>query len=72
MDCPTKCRLGFQREGFVFQNEVGFWPTFFSEQPYQPEIKSVSDIINYVIYFLHTNSGGEGDLQEPKNCLKRS
>jgi len=50
----------------VFQNEVGFWPTFFSEQLYQPEIKSVSDIINYVIYFLHTNSGGEGDLQEPK------
>jgi len=49
-----------QGEDFLrFQNQLGLWPDSFSESLCNPEIKTLSDLINYVTYFLHTASGGK-------------
>lgn len=56
--------VSLQGDRFLrFEEEMGFWPQVFSESLYTPEIYTVSELINYVTYFMHISSGGEGDLK---------
>jgi len=56
-----------QGEDFLrLQNHLGLWPDSFSQSLCKPEIDTFAELINYVIYFLHTNSGGEGDIKDPE------
>jgi ADP-dependent phosphofructokinase/glucokinase len=45
-----------------FQQRKKYFPHKFSDALYISELSTLKDLINFVIYFLHLSSGGEGDI----------
>jgi ADP-dependent phosphofructokinase/glucokinase len=57
--------VSLQNDQFLrFEEKMGFWPDSFSKNLCIPEIYTIPELINYVTYFMHTASGGEGDLKK--------